>query len=116
MSSPGSRGRTTSLARQRCFNHADREAAARCPACGRFFCRECVTDHEGKVLCAQCLRTTEGEPRERRTGRTLSRALQASISFLVLWFVFYTMGRALLTVPTQFHEDTMWQVEFMAEE
>ena len=40
------------LVHQRCFNHMLREAVACCPECRRYFCRECVTEHEDKVLCA----------------------------------------------------------------
>ena len=40
---------------QRCWNHEAREAACRCPACGRSYCRECVSEHEGRLLCAACL-------------------------------------------------------------
>ena len=35
----------SNLIHQRCSNHPGREAAVRCPECGRFFCRECVTEH-----------------------------------------------------------------------
>ena len=44
------------LSLQRCRNHAEREAVARCPGCGHHFCRECVTEHDDRILCAACLR------------------------------------------------------------
>jgi len=44
------------LAYQRCLNHTFREAVARCPECGHYFCRECITEHEDRVVCASCLR------------------------------------------------------------
>ena len=44
------------LAHQRCFNHAVREAVARCPECGQCFCRECITEHDDRVVCAACLK------------------------------------------------------------
>ena len=44
------------LAHQRCFNHATREAVARCPECHHFFCRECITEHDDRVLCTGCLK------------------------------------------------------------
>lgn len=43
------------LSRQRCWTHARREAVSRCPSCTRFYCRECVTEHEGRLLCVGCL-------------------------------------------------------------
>jgi hypothetical protein len=45
-----------SLRHARCLFHPLREAAARCPSCGGTFCRECVTDEEGKLACPPCLR------------------------------------------------------------
>ena len=44
------------LRHARCLFHPLREAAARCPHCGGTFCRECVTDEEGKLACPPCLR------------------------------------------------------------
>src|SRR5215468_3888389 len=46
----------TRLRHARCLFHPLREAAARCPHCGGTFCRECVTDEEGKLACPPCLR------------------------------------------------------------
>ena len=51
---------------QRCFNHAGREAVARCPECGQFFCRECITEHEDRVLCSACLKKLTRRPLARR--------------------------------------------------
>jgi hypothetical protein len=94
------------LARQRCFNHAGREAAARCPACRRCFCRECVTEHEDRLVCASCLRA--GNPQDQRKRRRLAplfRVALGAASFLALWFLFFLLGRAMLTLPSMFHED-----------
>ena len=98
------------IAHQRCFNHADREAVARCPECGRFFCRECITEHEDRVVCAGCLQRMVGE-QERRSGRLLFlfRAGQLAVALAFLFFVFYALGAALLTLPTSFHEGEVWQ-------
>jgi hypothetical protein len=45
-----------SLRHARCLFHPLREAAAKCPHCGGTFCRECVTDEDGKLACPPCLR------------------------------------------------------------
>src|SRR5438105_14060445 len=52
----------TSLRHARCLFHPRREAAARCPHCGGTFCRECVTDEEGKLACPPCLRRMAHPP------------------------------------------------------
>jgi hypothetical protein len=52
----------TGLRHARCLFHPLREAAARCPHCGGTFCRECVTDEEGKLACPPCLRRMARPP------------------------------------------------------
>ncbi|MEW5724529.1 MAG: rhomboid family protein [Thermodesulfobacteriota bacterium] len=98
------------LARQRCFNHPHREAAARCPECGRFYCRECITEHEDRVLCASCLArlTQAGRRRGRRLG-ALARLLQTFIGLWIIWLFFYYLGRVLITIPASFHEGALWK-------
>jgi hypothetical protein len=99
------------LHQQRCFNHHDREAAARCPECGQYFCRECVTEHEDRVLCANCLRKLARVPLLRRRGFAgVLRLGQCLLGFFVAWFFFYLVGEGLLSLPTSFHEATLWHV------
>ncbi len=37
-------------------NQKQTSTVSRCPNCGGTFCRECVTDEEGKMACPPCLR------------------------------------------------------------
>jgi hypothetical protein len=100
----------SALIHQRCFNHAARESVARCPACGRFFCRECVTEHAGRVMCAACLRATARVPLLQR--RALVRGLQwgqCLAGALLLWFTFYWAGNLLARLPDSFHQGTLWK-------
>lgn len=94
----------------RCLNHVAREAVARCPECGQFFCRECVTEHAGRVVCSRCL--------QRLTTRPATRALRwdwiTNPVFLLLglftaWFVFRLLGAVLLQLPAEWHDGTVWQ-------
>lgn len=98
------------LGAQRCSNHAGREAAARCPECGRFFCRECVTEHEGRVLCSGCLAKTQGAGTAGRGRGILGKTAALVVSVTALWLLFYVLGRGLLLLPSSFHEGTMWHV------
>ena len=97
------------LSAERCFLHPGREAAARCPDCGRFFCRECVTEHHGRVLCRACL-AVQAPPMTSRAR--LYGGLNALFQFLLgtffLWLLFYYLGRILMSVPDSFHEGTIW--------
>jgi len=105
------------LTAQRCLHHAEREAAARCPECRQFFCRECITEHEDRVICASCLRKlarATGGPRSRR--RVFASVAQGLAGVLVAWYFFYSAGRVLLAIPASFHEGTVWQGGWMDEE
>ncbi len=99
------------LLRERCLFHPGREAVARCPECRGFFCRECVTEHDEKVVCANCLaRLAAAVPRpiSGRGVATLFRWGGAVAGLLVAWFCFYTIGRVLIAIPSDFHASKLW--------
>lgn len=101
--------RSSALSHQKCFNHAHREAAARCLECSRFFCRECVTEHEGKVICAKCLEAqTHTATTSTGFGEYLVRLGVALCGLIVIWAVFYYLGEWLLESPSKFHDGTIW--------
>ena len=105
------------LTYQRCFNHATREAVARCPSCGQFFCRECITEHENRVICAACLRKLARVPLLQRRGLArLIRGGQCLVGLVAAWFFFYLIGESLLALPTSFHEGTLWQTKWLDNE
>lgn len=104
---PESPGRLT---RQRCFNHPRREAAALCPECKRYFCRECVTDHEDRVLCASCLKALKKDKgRKRGILAPALRLSQAVFGIVITWLFFYYLAEALLSIPDSFHDGTIWK-------
>lgn len=89
---------------RRCVRHGQREAAARCPACAGFFCRECVVDHGGRVLCANCLtRETAKAPERKKVGQAAMRGLGLALAVWVLWMMFYAGGLLLLRLPEETH-------------
>jgi hypothetical protein len=100
---------TASSLRQRCWNHQSREAVCRCPECGRPFCRECVTEHEARLLCAACLERLAHKV-EARTGlvRRLAPIALLAASLAFAWVFFFTFGSLLseLAAPA---ERTPWQ-------
>ncbi len=98
------------LSGRRCLNHPGREAVAVCPECKRFFCRECVTEHEDRVLCATCLKARLERPTKRRVFlRGVIRFAECCFGFLLLWILFYALGQVLISIPSSFHEGTIWQ-------
>ena len=101
------------LTYQRCSNHATREAVARCPSCGQTFCRECITEHDDRVICAACLRKLARVPLLKRRGFAIALHLgQCLMGVFVCWFFFYTIGEILLSLPSSFHEATLWQTSW----
>jgi hypothetical protein len=107
--SPGPPG-AGQLHARRCARHAAREAAARCPGCGEFFCRECVVEHGGRLLCAACLaRTTVANARRGERLAALRRLAGTAGGALALWLVFYWVGALLVKIPPDFHDGTIWK-------
>lgn len=98
------------IAQQRCFIHAAREAVARCPECRNAFCRECVTEHEGRVVCAACLKRMAAAAAQRRRGlrRIVAGGVLPAIGLALAWSCFYALGRLLALIPASVHDGTIW--------
>jgi len=90
------------LLQQRCVHHISREAAAKCPVCGLFFCRECVTEHDGRMTCTSCVAAIQGPTEHRRTSRILMAA-GAGGGILLAWIVLYEAGMWLAQMPDSFY-------------
>jgi hypothetical protein len=91
------------LAAQRCFHHEIREAVARCPGCSRFFCRECVVEHDDRLFCSDCLKH-ESAGKGGRNSRTARFLTPVGVlgGVLLAWMVFYWLGQLLLLIPDEF--------------
>jgi uncharacterized protein (DUF983 family) len=94
---------------QRCWNHEAREAVCRCPQCGRSFCRECVTEHESRLLCAACLRNAALAASARRGRMRRMVAVGMMVSGVVLaWAIFFGAAEGLIII-TERSERMAWQ-------
>ena len=95
-----------SLVHQRCFNHLEREAVAKCPACDRFYCRECITPHADRVICASCLKKEHvvEAPAKRRFSTRWLLPIKAFTAFVIAWLFFSMIAGALLKIPSSFHD------------
>ena len=94
---------------QRCWNHDAREAVCRCPQCGRSYCRECVTEHEARLLCAPCLDALIHPAQPKTTGlRRLRPAAMALAGILLAWVIFYGAGETLILITGRI-EQSAWR-------
>jgi len=87
-----------------CLRHPERSAAARCMACGRHFCRECVTEHGGRFTCSECL----GKATARRSDASgrfapVLRWMLALAMVFAAWIVFGRFALALLDMSDVSH-------------
>lgn len=81
----------------------------RCPECGRSFCRECVTEHAARLLCAACLKALAQTAQSRPGG--LRRLLPAGMllgGILLAWLVFFGAGAAFNLLASRL-EQSSWQ-------
>jgi len=102
------------LTHQRCLNHAVREAVARCPECRQFFCRECITEHDDRVICAACLKKLARVPLLKRPALAgLLRIAQCGLGLFLAWFFFHLVAEMLLRLPTDFHEGTFLESNWL---
>ena len=99
----------TAFSDRRCLHHANREAVARCPECREFFCRECITEHDDRVICSACLKKiATREARPRRSFAALLRPAALLSGVLAAWFFFYLIGHWAGALPSSFHVSTLW--------
>jgi len=90
---------TAPLLQHRCWNHEAREAVCRCPQCGRSYCRECVTEHESRLLCAACLKIAVLSAASGRGWlRRLAPAGFALAGVALAWAVYFAAAQGLITI------------------
>jgi hypothetical protein len=93
----------------RCWNHEPREAVCRCLQCGRSYCRECVTEHHGRLLCAACLRNeAQAAVAPRGKLRRLAAAGLTLAAVILAWALFFGAGESLVTIAERW-ERMSWQ-------
>ena len=94
----------TQFSQQRCFVHPSREAVSLCLECRRAFCRECVVDHGGRLICAACLaRLSAPVKRGNRVARKLVSTVGTGFAILLCWILFYMAGRVLMLAEPAHH-------------
>ena len=82
---------------QSCWNHESREAVCKCLNCGRSYCRECVTEHQGRLLCASCLNLSLAK-HSAGVGvfRKMAPAILIAAGLLIAWLAFWGFGEVVI--------------------
>ena len=93
------------LAARRCLVHPDREAAARCPSCRHYYCRECVVEHDTRFLCAACLQRSIEDIRK-PIGFDWLSPLRLLLGFAGAYVSLYVIERILLLIPVNVYNGT----------
>jgi hypothetical protein len=88
---------------RRCTNHELREAAVECPSCKRSFCRECVVEHDGRMMCSGCVAMLARSDAATERAKRIRWTLAAVGGLLLAWVTFYYLGAMLARIPSQFH-------------
>ncbi len=96
-----------------CLRHPARPASARCPSCRQSYCRECIVEHEFRLICADCLRRLQESAARPAKRRRLAVApiFQLAAAVAVVWFVFHTAAALLQRIPSEVHEGIIWNDE-----
>lgn len=101
---------TPNLIAQRCFLHGSREAVCRCPSCMRTYCRECVVEHDDRLLCAECIRMLPAATASKgRVRPWIMRTMAACMGVLCTWLVFYLTGIGLAAIPAEVHDGSVFE-------
>ena len=95
------------LIHQRCLYHASREAVSLCLDCRHYFCRECVTEHSGKLICSSCLAKLVATVPASKNSDWRYWSLWAFGGLLLCWIVQYYLGWALTQIPSAIHQSKL---------
>ena len=87
-----------------CFVHPGRESVALCLECRHSFCRECVIDHDGRLICAACLaRMQVSAAKSHHRLQAFAQTAGVLVGLILCWMLFYSAGRALLLAEPARH-------------
>ncbi len=97
------------FAQRRCRNHPAREAACRCPECRLDYCRECVTEHAGRLLCSGCIAKVSAKAGAGGGTRRRLRAVGvAAGGMLAAWLFFFLASEGAATIFQPHPEVRTW--------
>jgi hypothetical protein len=98
----------SSFASRRCRNHIDRQAACRCPGCGFDFCRECVTEHDERLLCSRCVAGLNFPATRASRTKSIKAIAQCVVGIAAAWIFFFLAGELTSIIVSPSHEVRAW--------
>jgi hypothetical protein len=92
-----------------CFYHPQNRAAVACDGCGRFLCRLCDLEIDGRHLCSACFQTglSAHKLENVETRRTMYDSIALALATLpavLFWPVVFTAPAALYVVVRRWRE------------
>jgi len=91
-----------------CRNHPGRDVVARCSRCTQALCRECVTEHDNRMLCTNCLHTVIQPTAPDSKRKNVAMAAVAAAGCLLVWLFFLATAQILAYAPAAFHRFAPW--------
>ena len=92
------------LTASKCRLHPDREAVARCVGCETLYCRECVAEHDGRMLCSACLAQAPEVNRLQKQSSSWLIVLLCFLSLAVFYFTLIGVAKLISNHPDSFQQ------------
>jgi hypothetical protein len=93
---------TGKVVHQQCWNHSERGAVCLCPVCHRGYCRECVSEHDSRLLCAACIKAAlpASDAGGSRRSRKVWIPVLAVATTLIAWAAIFSLGQIIMESVT----------------
>ena len=88
-----------------CFNHGEREAAARCAVCGKGVCEECVIQANGSSFCSEICKEKASAMAGRSNDVLTEKARTNASSFVRKLIYFFVVLAAIAAAYFFFTEN-----------
>jgi uncharacterized protein HemX len=93
-----------------CFNHGEREAAARCAVCGKGVCEECVIRSNGLAFCSESCKE-KGSAMAGRSNDVLAEKSKTNSATLVRKLIYLFVVLAAVAAAYFFYVEHQKKIE-----
>ena len=72
-----------------------------------------MAEHDDRMFCASCIeKLLRPSSSMRISFSDIFAGAQSLLGIVITWLVFYYLGQMLLSLPSSFHDGTLWQAGF----